>query len=357
MSRSSARAVTRARRRVASAPTPRRPRRPVAASTRGHVTGRSWISHLRASVPCAWDSERPEYASWTTRTPPKPRSRDRRARASAVARASAARRDRVVTSRIDEANGARDATRRDATRRDARARTRTIEGARARPRAGRRGGVRDGTTRDEDVALSDVGDRARRSGRAMASRATPWGSRRARMMGKKFARRVTPRRGRTRARGREDARAMGRRGHRHGDIAIERAVGVRRRANESRRGGVATRTRGATNGALGASNGRAAWATTRGRRRSRARGVDKPPARASRGSGLGRDSSSATNSVESTARSAETDRTRARVFRVVYSRSLASPLPRSPPRRSKPSPVASRAKPPPRRLARRPSRR
>ena len=337
----------------------RRRRRPDT-RPRGHVTGRSWISHLRASVPCAWDSERPEYASWTTRTPPKPRSRDRHARASAVARASAARRDRVVTSRIDEANGARDATRRDATRRDARARTRTIEGARARPRAGRRGGVRDGTTRDEDVALSDVGDRARRSGRAMASRATPWGSRCARMMGKKFARRVTPRRGRTRARGREDARAMGRRGHRHGDIAIERAVGVRRRANERRRGGDATRTRGATNGARLALSERRT-AARRGRRRAgaadRTRGVDKPPARASRGSGLGRDSSSATNSVESTARSAETDRTRARVFRVVYSRSLASPLPRSPPRRSKPSPVASRAKPPPRRLARRPSRR
>jgi len=160
-----------------------------------------------------------------------------------------------------------DATRRDATRRDARARTRTIDGARARPRAGRRGGVRDGTTRDEDVALSDVGDRARRSGRAMASRATPWGSRRARMMGKKFARRVTPRRGRTRARGREDARAMGRRGHRHGDIAIERAVGVRRRANESRRGGVATRTRGATNGARLALSERRT-AARRGRRRA-----------------------------------------------------------------------------------------
>ena len=158
----------------------------------------------------------------------------------------------------------RDATRRDATRR---ARTRTIEGARARPRAGRRGGVRDGTTRDEDVALSDVGDRARRSGRAMASRATPWGSRRARMMGKKFARRVTPRRGRTRARGREDARAMGRRGHRHGDIAIERAVGVRRRANERRRGGDATRTRGATNGARLALSERRT-AARRGRRRA-----------------------------------------------------------------------------------------
>ena len=159
------------------------------------------------------------------------------------------------------------AMRRDATRRDARARTRTIEGARARPRAGRRGGVRDGTTRDEDVALSDVGDRARRSGRAMASRATPWGSRCARMMGKKFARRVTPRRGRTRARGREDARAMGRRGHRHGDIAIERAVGVRRRANERRRGGDATRTRGATNGARLALSERRT-AARRGRRRA-----------------------------------------------------------------------------------------
>jgi len=101
----------------------------------------------------------------------------------------------------------------------------------------------------------------------MASRATPWGSRCARMMGKKFARRVTPRRGRTRARGREDARAMGRRGHRHGDIAIERAVGVRRRANERRRGGDATRTRGATNGARLALSERRT-AARRGRRRA-----------------------------------------------------------------------------------------
>ena len=153
----------------------------------------------------------------------------------------------------------------DATRR---AREDEDDRGRARETArGRRGGVRDGTTRDEDVALSDVGDRARRSGRAMASRATPWGSRRARMMGKKFARRVTPRRGRTRARGREDARAMGRRGHRHGDIAIERAVGVRRRANERQRGGDATRTRGATNGARLALSERRT-AARRGRRRA-----------------------------------------------------------------------------------------
>ena len=278
-------------------------------------------------------------------------------------RARARPRDAIASSLHASTKPMVRAMRRDATRRDAnaRARTRTIDGARARPRAGRRGGVRDGTTRDEDVALSDVGDRARRSGRAMASRATPWGSRRARMMGKKFARRVTPRRGRTRARGREDARAMGRRGHRHGDIAIERAVGVRRRANERRRGGVATRTRGATNGARLALSERRT-AARRGRRRAgaadraRAGWINHPRARRG-GRGWVATPPSATNSVESTARSAETDRTRARVFRVVYSRSLASPLPRSPPRRSKPSPVASRAKPPPRRLARRPSRR
>ena len=61
---------------------------------------------------------------------------------------------------------------------------------------------------------------------------------------------------------------MGRRGHRHGDIAIERAVGVRRRANERRRGGDATRTRGATNGARLALSERRT-AARRGRRRAR----------------------------------------------------------------------------------------
>ena len=335
----------------------RRRRRPDT-RPRGHVTGRSWISHLRASVPCAWDSERPEYASWTTRTPPKPRSRDRHARASAVARASAARRDRVVTLRIDEANGARDATRRDATREDEDEddRGRARETARGAPRRGsgrddagrgcrviRRGrssatiGTRDGVARDAvGVAMrANDGEKIRASSDA-ASRANAGA--------------------RTRGRARDGASGTPPRGHR--DRARRRRPTPReRKTARGRRDADARRDERGSSRALGASNGRAAWATTRGRRRSRARGVDKPPARASRGSGLGRDSSSATNSVESTARSAETDRTRARVFRVVYSRSLASPLPRSPPRRSKPSPVASRAKPPPRRLARRPSRR
>ena len=147
LSRSSARAVTRARRRVASAPTPRRPRRPVAASTRGHVTGdRGFHIYARASH-CAWDSERPEYASWTTRTPPKPRSaRSPRPRVGRRARA-AARRDRVVTSRIDEANGARDGERRDATRANARGRARGRRRWRARETA--RGAPRRGSGRDD----------------------------------------------------------------------------------------------------------------------------------------------------------------------------------------------------------------
>ena len=352
--------MTRARRRVASAPTPRRAptagrrvdARPRHGGDRGfHIYARASHAHGTQNDPNTHRGRRARH-----------QNRDR-AIAAPARRPSRARRPRdAIASSLHASTKpmvrAMRATRRDATRRaeDEDDRWRARETAR-----GRRGGFGTGRRGTRDVALSDVGDRARRSGRAMASRATPWGSRRARMMGKKFARRVTPRRGRTRARGREDARAMGRRGHRHGDIAIERAVGVRRRANERRRGGVATRTRGATNGARLALSERRT-AARRGRRRAgaadraRAGWINHPRARRG-GSGLGRDSSSATNSVESTARSAETDRTRARVFRVVYSRSLASPLPRSPPRRSKPSPVASRAKPPPRRLARRPSRR
>ena len=332
----------------------RRRRRPDT-RPRGHVTGRSWISHLRASVPCAWDSERPEYASWTTRTPPKPRSRDRHARASAVARASAATRSRRhFTHRRSQWCARCDATRR--AREDEDDRGRARETARGAPRRGsgrddagrgcrviRRGrssatiGTRDGVARDAvGVAMrANDGEKIRASSDA-ASRANAGA--------------------RTRGRARDGASGTPPRGHR--DRARRRRPTPReRKTARGRRDADARRDERGSSRALGASNGRAAWATTRGRRRSRARGVDKPPARASRGSGLGRDSSSATNSVESTARSAETDRTRARVFRVVYSRSLASPLPRSPPRRSKPSPVASRAKPPPRRLARRPSRR
>ena len=346
--------MTRARRRVAAAPTPRHP---AARPRHGAIVDFTFTRERPVRIGLRTTRIRIVDDAHATKTAIARSPRPRVGRRARVGRATRSRRH--FTHRRSQWCARCDATRRDATRRareDEDDRGRARETARGAPRRGsgrddagrgcrviRRGrssatiGTRDGVARDAvGVAMrANDGEKIRASSDA-ASRANAGA--------------------RTRGRARDGASGTPPRGHR--DRARRRRPTPReRKTARGRRDADARRDERGSSRALGASNGRAAWATTRGRRRSRARGVDKPPARASRGSGLGRDSSSATNSVESTARSAETDRTRARVFRVVYSRSLASPLPRSPPRRSKPSPVASRAKPPPRRLARRPSRR
>ena len=164
-------------------------------------------------------------------------------------------------------------------------------------------------------------DRDARSRRARAT-----GGRDARARWREIlARRATSRRGRTRARGREDARARARRGrrwgHRDPSRRRRRPTPATSRGVAGRRDGVARRDERASSRARGASNGRAARAPTRGRRRSRARGVDKPPAW--RGGGgrrwvaTRRARGRATKSVESTARGPRLTE-RARVFFVLF---------------------------------------
>ena len=203
---------------------------------------------------------------------------------------------------------------------------RTARAARGRGRERRR---RRASTTSSRVALSDVGamgaiGRDDRDARSRRARAT--GGRDARARWREILRvgrrRVEGERAREGAR----TRARGRVGDAGGDIAIRRAVGGvrrprRRGASTGRRDGVARRDERASSRARGASNGRAARAPTRGRRRSRARGVDKPPAW--RGGGgrrwvaTRRARGRATKSVESTARGPRLTE-RARVFFVLF---------------------------------------
>ena len=161
--------------------------------------------------------------------------------------------DRGVTSRIDEANGAREAMRRDATRReregDARDVPHRARGARARTRATT-------TTRLDDVLARrvirrgrDGCDRARRSGRAIASRARDGGvATRARDGGKFYASGDVASRANARAR----ARGRAREGASGTPVGTSRSVAPSAASDardvEGRRRGVATASRGATNG-------------------------------------------------------------------------------------------------------------